>query len=65
MAYVEHWIFDPNYDNDNSLTPKSRKQSIIPCQDANFIIHILLAIYAQNVSYGSHQRTNYHTRKKH
>jgi hypothetical protein len=32
MAYIEHWIFDQQFDQTLSQTPKSCKQTIIPYQ---------------------------------
>jgi hypothetical protein len=52
MDYVEHWIFDPTYDNDTSLTPKSRKQSIIPCQGCKLHNPYFIGNLRQNASYG-------------
>jgi hypothetical protein len=31
MAYIEHWTFDHSFENTSNKTPKSRTQSITPC----------------------------------
>jgi hypothetical protein len=31
MAYIEHWTFDNSFDSSSNNTPKSRTQTIIPC----------------------------------